>query len=124
MYISFITVQIFLKELKQLVVQNSSGQYKLDVHDEFFYRDDISLNSDDLEEIGKYYEYQKALNSARSDLAKGRTLKKIPIEARNLKTLFFKTLEKLHAVKSEKKTMEEKVFYLQNALEFKDIMNN
>lgn len=76
------------------MVQNSSGQYKLDVHDEFFYRDDISLNSEDLEEIGKYYEYQKSLNSAKSEITR-RTLKKIPIEARNLKLLFFKTLEKL-----------------------------
>ena len=83
-----------MKELKQLVVQNSGGQYKLDVHDEFFERDDISLNSEDLDQIGDYYEKQKNLSTLRGD-AKNKTLRKIPIEARNLKLLFFKTLEKL-----------------------------
>ena len=47
---------------------------------------------------------------------------KIPIEAKNLKVLLLKTLEKLDKYKDERKTMQEKIDFLQNALEFKDML--
>ena len=88
-----------------------------------FFRDDISLSSEDLERIGKYYEKQKSMSKNRGDITR-KTMRKIPIEAQNMKMLFFKTLDKLQQIKHEKKSMEDKIEYLQSALEFKEVMFN
>lgn len=115
--------QIFFKELKQLVVQSNPEFYRIHDQEFDFFRDDISLSSEDLERIGKYYEKQKSMSKNRGDITR-KTMRKIPIEAQNMKMLFFKTLDKLQQIKHEKKSMEDKIEYLQSALEFKEVMFN
>lgn len=51
------------------------------------------------------------MSKNRGDITR-KTMRKIPIEAQNMKMLFFKTLDKLQQIKHEKKSMEDKIEYL------------
>jgi predicted nuclease with TOPRIM domain len=57
---------------------------------------DISLNSEELLEISKYYERQENYKVLKGEISRTKeVLKKLPNDSDNLKKLFKKSLEKL-----------------------------